>query len=50
MAAYMVKGIAYCAEDDQEKAQGMLRRLAGKPKLKKRLIAGCKRSGIDLSL
>jgi hypothetical protein len=48
LTAYMIKGVAYCADNDQEKAQGMLRRLKGKPKLRKRLIAGCKARDITL--
>jgi serine/threonine-protein kinase len=46
--AYMVRGMAYCLDDDQEKAMGALRKLSGKPRLRRQLVAFCKRQGIDL--
>ena len=46
--AHLVRGIAKCAQQDQEAATIALRNLRGFRALQARLIAQCKRAGVDL--
>ncbi len=44
--AYLIRGMAFCLDDDRERAQGMLRKLGARSRLRKELVAFCQKHDV----